>query len=568
MSSDTSNVESKVGKLVAGRYKLLQQIGSGGMGVVYAAQHHLTKRLVAVKMLHVESSGRSEHVARFMQEAELISKIVHPNIVEVFDMGQDPDDSTFFIAQTLLEGRSLRKHLRTLPEGMAPAAAVDLIIPLLGALVAVHKCGIIHRDIKPENIFLADSDHGEVVPKLLDFGISKATGESDVARFRTGTGVVLGTPDYLSREQALGDPTIDARTDIWSIGIVLYEMLSGRVPYKGNTAVAVIANIMSKSPPRIETLAPRTPPGLAKIVHRAVAPDRADRYPSALEFLSDLLALPDFYSAVPEEQPHIRFRRSLPSELHGRPGRPSISPVKGPKKPTITGFEDTIENRNTPAAWIRSLRASPDRTRMMAFSVGTIIVLGAVAAIWSWQRPAVSTGRVVAATRSTPPVTILRQPVPVAPSVAPAVAAIVPPTAAPPARQEAAPVSASTAERALGAPPVVPPPSPAAEQARPTARAHTATARPRRATAVRPEPTSRLTRSGGTASIERQGQVSRVLRAFVVDSCVRRVVRSGQACTDTSATIRVAVGPTGAAEQVTVTGSPHIAPKIPRKTAC
>ncbi|MBP6830655.1 MAG: serine/threonine protein kinase, partial [Deltaproteobacteria bacterium] len=151
MSSDTSNVESKVGKLVAGRYKLLQQIGSGGMGVVYAAQHHLTKRLVAVKMLHVESSGRSEHVARFMQEAELISKIVHPNIVEVFDMGQDPDDSTFFIAQTLLEGRSLRKHLRTLPEGMAPAAAVDLIIPLLGALVAVHKCGIIHRDIKPEN---------------------------------------------------------------------------------------------------------------------------------------------------------------------------------------------------------------------------------------------------------------------------------------------------------------------------------------------------------------------------------------------------------------------------------
>jgi tetratricopeptide (TPR) repeat protein len=235
-------------------------------------------------VLHTSHAREPKNVERFVLQARTAARIEHANVVQVLDLGQDPGDGSFFIVQEFLKGTDLRHALGSTP--MPPAEALDILIPIMDGLVAVHAHGIIHRDIKPENIFLSRSPAGEVVPKLIDFGVAKAPVEEGLRITTVNT--LLGTVDYMPPEQLRGD-ALDGRADVWAVGVVLYEMLAGRRPFEGPTDAAVLTAVLSTAAPRIEEQA-RVPADLAAVVHRALEPDRERRFASMLEMLQALLA--------------------------------------------------------------------------------------------------------------------------------------------------------------------------------------------------------------------------------------------------------------------------------------
>ena len=266
----------RVGKVLEGKYRLLRLIGKGGMGAVYEAQHTKISRKMAIKLLHAELADSAEMAERFTREAQAASSIGHPNIVEIQDVGQT-EDGAVFIVMELLEGRSLTSLLSssgTLP----PGQAVSITLQILSALRAAHAKGIIHRDLKPDNVFLARDRRANVQVKIVDFGISKIKDSAGAEPGLTKTGAVLGTPYYMAPEQARGEKDIDERIDIWSMGVMLFQMLSGKLPYPGDSYNAVISKILTEPVPPIMEAAPDIPEGLAAIVDKALAKDRDERY--------------------------------------------------------------------------------------------------------------------------------------------------------------------------------------------------------------------------------------------------------------------------------------------------
>ncbi len=241
------------GTVVAGKFALIREIASGGMGTVFEAHDMLVDRVVALKLMHPYLNAKPEIVARFIREAQAAARIRHPNVVAILEMGKRRD-GTFYIVQEMLMGRTLREHLDECGK-LEPAEAVTIAIPILGGLAAAHASRIIHRDVKPENIILWHAPSGERVPKLIDFGIAKAT--SDGARLPTIThyGALVGTPHYMSPEQAWGH-AVDVRTDIWAMGVVLFEMLAGQTPFDGETSEEILMKIRMNDPPRIEDVVP------------------------------------------------------------------------------------------------------------------------------------------------------------------------------------------------------------------------------------------------------------------------------------------------------------------------
>jgi serine/threonine protein kinase len=285
---DTADASAGVGAVVGGKYMLKSLIGTGGMGAVYEAENTWTRRPVALKLLHPAFANSREVVERFMQEAQLASQIRHPNIVDVLDLGQEPSDNSLFIVQELLHGNDLRTLLDASGRLDVPTA-IDIALPLMGALAVAHRRGVVHRDIKPENIFLAHDDSGEVVPKLIDFGISKIATDAPGSRNLTQSGTLVGTPNYMSPEQARGDAQIDGRSDVWSLGVVLYEMLSGCVPFDAPNQNVLMVKIIMEQAPRIETVAPDVHPALAAIVHGALVNDREGRFSDMPAFIAAVL---------------------------------------------------------------------------------------------------------------------------------------------------------------------------------------------------------------------------------------------------------------------------------------
>ncbi len=282
---------ARIGRVVAGKYKLLRLLGAGGMGAVYEAENTWTHRRVAIKVLRASLTRDVDTVSRFLQEARAASAVRHPHIVDVLDMGrEESDDGALYIVQALLEGVDLRARMRA-GGRIAPDEVVATMAPILEALAVAHAAGIVHRDVKPENIFLADRAHGAPVPTLIDFGVSKVLrpDASEVSP-HTREGAPMGTLAYMSPEQARGDVTLDGRTDVWSVGVVMYEMLCGRSPFDGATYGLRIVQIITEDAPRIETLAPDVPRALADVVHRALRRDRALRFADAAAFRRALLA--------------------------------------------------------------------------------------------------------------------------------------------------------------------------------------------------------------------------------------------------------------------------------------
>ena len=284
-----------LGTTLAGRYRLLRRLGEGGMGVVYEATHAVIGRSLAVKVLHERYVDRPEVAARLMNEARLASAIRNQHIVDIFDFGETSDGRTF-VAMELCAGCSLAQTIRAVGP-LDERRAGEIALQVSDALGAAHAAGILHRDVKPENIFLVPRDGGDFV-KVLDFGISKAMrgfdplgagGGADAEALRlTHTGMVLGTPFYMSPEQARGDDNIDHRIDIYALGVILYEALTGEVPFSGTNYLSIISEVQHREVVRPRELRPEVSPAMERVVLRAIHRDRDQRYPSMVALGEDL----------------------------------------------------------------------------------------------------------------------------------------------------------------------------------------------------------------------------------------------------------------------------------------
>ncbi len=268
--------------LIAGKYRVLRVLGRGGMGVVYEAENTWTGRRVAVKVLADERRD-AEQVARFLQEARTTATLRHPAVVDVLDMGRDPDTQDLYLVQELLVGETLRARLDR-DGALAPAEAVRVVRAVLEGLAAAHAAGVVHRDVKPSNVMLTD---GGARPRLIDFGIAKAAA-GDASAVETSTGQILGTPAYMAPEQLRGERSVDAQADVWSAGAVLYECLSGRAPFRADNYNLLVYAVLSGEARPLRDAVPDVPPGLAAVVDRALSPDRARRYASAAAMLDAL----------------------------------------------------------------------------------------------------------------------------------------------------------------------------------------------------------------------------------------------------------------------------------------
>jgi serine/threonine-protein kinase len=259
--------------LLDGRYRVLRRIGAGGMADVWLAEDEHLQREVALKVLHRHFAQDREFVARFQREAEAAAALQHPNIVSVYDRGEI--DGVNYIAMQYVQGQTLKQLIE---RGLAPEQAVALVRQVLEAARAAHRQGIVHRDLKPQNVIV----DGEGKALVTDFGIARA-GVSEI----TQTGSVMGTPHYLSPEQAQGYE-VTTVSDLYSIGVILYEALTGRVPFEGESAVAVAMKQVSQTPQRPSSVNPRVSPALDAVVMRALAKEPGERFQNADAFIAAL----------------------------------------------------------------------------------------------------------------------------------------------------------------------------------------------------------------------------------------------------------------------------------------
>jgi eukaryotic-like serine/threonine-protein kinase len=262
------------GIVIDERYRLDRKIGSGGMADVWLADDTELGRKVAIKILHDNFAQDSEFVQRFQREAQAAAGLQHPNVVGIFDRGAF--DGTYFIAMEYVDGPSLKDLVKG---GMSPKDAIGFTRQILNAARFAHRKGIVHRDLKPQNVLI----DGEGRARVADFGIARAGESSSI----TATGSVMGTAQYISPEQAQGKPTTP-RSDIYSVGVILYEELTGRVPFEGDSAVAVALKQVSEAPRRPSTINPNVPPALDAVVMRALAKDPDSRFKDADAFLKAL----------------------------------------------------------------------------------------------------------------------------------------------------------------------------------------------------------------------------------------------------------------------------------------
>jgi serine/threonine protein kinase len=275
------NSDPIVGQKVADRYELISLLGKGGMGVVYRAVHIATGRHLAVKLLSRDADDGAAR--RFLREARIAAKVSHPNLVDVIDVGK-MEEGGMFLALELLEGEALSAHLRR-KGSMRPEDALDALVPIIDALGALHAAGVVHRDIKPSNIFLSLDGTARIVPKLLDLGVSKPL---DPGEALTETGMMLGTPHYMSPEQATGAVDVGVAADIWAMGVVLFEALSGDRPFSAETIPGLLHKIATDRPPRLCDRMPKLPASIGKAIDIALAYDPSSRHASAAD-LADAL---------------------------------------------------------------------------------------------------------------------------------------------------------------------------------------------------------------------------------------------------------------------------------------
>lgn len=318
-----------VGQTV-GNYRILAKLGTGGMGAVYLAEHPLIGKKVALKVIHRELAGNREVVQRFFQEARAVNTIGHENIVEIHDFGQTPQGDHFYIME-YLDGRTLASVIAR-ERQLDVLRALHIGVQLCNGLAAAHACGVIHRDLKPDNVMLLQRQGNPDFVKILDFGLAKmfASGQSPL----TAMGVILGTPQYMSPEACESKRDVDHRTDVYAVGVLLFQMLTGVLPFDGASMGEVLVKQVTQLPPAPRGYNPDIPPSVEQIVLRCLAKAADGRFPTMMA-LRDALMAPDAYlassppmaaarSVAPGEGPTVAavlaHARARTAEPFARPG--------------------------------------------------------------------------------------------------------------------------------------------------------------------------------------------------------------------------------------------------------
>jgi len=336
---------SLVGEVLDGRYRIIKKLGEGGMGEVYAAEHiHIEKRF-AIKLLRPEILGNPEAVTRFRQEARSSSSIGHRNIIAVEDFGTLPD-GRIYMCMELLAGAALN-DLITTPQPID--RLLNIMIQTGHGLAAAHAKGIVHRDMKPENIYVTINAQNEDIPKLLDFGIAKVAG-NDGQNNLTRTGTIFGTPFYMAPEQALGNP-VDARTDIYAVGVIMYEIFAGSLPFQGESFMGILTQHITTEPEPVASRAAKAgrqlPNGLADIITRCMQKNPAQRFSSMDELVNELIqiyrgiagaGMSTYMQAFPVPVTSARMAVPTPGGMTASPGVHPTVGVGGPPMQTPYGM--------------------------------------------------------------------------------------------------------------------------------------------------------------------------------------------------------------------------------------
>jgi serine/threonine-protein kinase len=306
------------GTLVDGRYEIVRLLSEGGMGAVYVVEHRFLRKQLALKVLHAELARDADALARFEREARAASRIDHPNVVRVTDFGRTEAGEPYLVME-LLAGHTLADEL-TQGQHLPPGRARFIAVEVLRGLEEANLRGVVHRDLKPENVILVpgpESNVGGEAVKVVDFGIAQLRTDGD--QRMTSTGAVMGTPLYMAPEQVRGQADLDARVDVYAVGVMLYEMLAGRTPYEGDTFGAIAHEILSAKPQPLATVAPEVDPAWSALVMHAFAGDREQRFASARQLREALERLPA--TAAPEA-----YRQARASRLTDLPRGPQVTP--------------------------------------------------------------------------------------------------------------------------------------------------------------------------------------------------------------------------------------------------
>jgi len=324
------------GTVLAGKFRVVSLLGEGGMGRVYEIEHELTKHRRALKLLHASMAAMPSVVERFLREASAAGRVGNPHIVETFDAGVLETGAPYLVME-MLRGRPLSARIS---EGKMPLPeVVDLIGQAAAGVHAAHNAGIVHRDLKPDNLFITDGADGRPFVKILDFGISKFDPQKTGGLQLTQEGAALGTPYYMPPEQIRGEGNIDARADVYALGVILYECLAGVRPFEADTLPQLAIMIHTGQPPPITVHRPELPADFVALVHGAMATDRARRIQSAgeLKSLLERFGSVGFRSEIrhsPLPPPSVVPARALSTSAAGvslRPAPPSVAPSKAPR---------------------------------------------------------------------------------------------------------------------------------------------------------------------------------------------------------------------------------------------
>jgi eukaryotic-like serine/threonine-protein kinase len=378
-----------------GNYRITAKLGEGGMGVVYLAEHPVIGRKVAMKAIHPELSRNPEVVSRFVTEAKSVNQIGNEHIVDIHDFGTTGDGEFYFIME-FLQGEALVDRLKR-SSPMEVERALAIALQVTDALGASHQHGIIHRDLKPENIFLITKSHTPDFVKVLDFGLAKLTQGEDKVSHKTRTGSVMGTPYYMSPEQCEGKANIDHRSDIYSLGVILFEMVTGKIPFGGEGYGEIIVKHITAPVPPPRAINPLLPYSVEAIILRAMAKRRDERFQTMEEFAAALQD-PDSYAAsapIVDTDGAPSAPIAIPAANGSAPGRRADSVVSGqvvfgdstpalgaPSAPMPTTFGDAageLTDDDFPPA-------RKSRKTAIAALAAAVLVAGGIAAYFFTQR--------------------------------------------------------------------------------------------------------------------------------------------------------------------------------------
>ncbi len=431
-----------VGDLLDDKYRIVRVIGEGGWGVVYEGENVRTLTRVAIKVLRTHSGVTADVRARFEREAQAGGRIGSEHIVEVFDLGVLPD-GTHFMVMELLPGEDLATRLRC-GGALDPVIAAKLVVQLLDGLTAAHHAGILHRDLKPENLFLVPTRSGEDFVKILDFGVSKF---SVPGMSGTRTGAVLGSPFYMAPEQARGLKHVDGRTDLYSVGALMFECVTGRVPFDGENFNDLMFKIALAPRPNPLHFRPDLDLELASIIVKAIAADPRDRFASAEDFRAALVIWIESQGAGPVLTPDVRRVSRTQRPAGNAPSQTGTTPRDvaasiTPRNSAPVAAETAVD---TP---LSSSSPAPGNNRkqvvLAALSTALALAIGAGVARWGLHRATEAGPGPSAAARALPAVT--------EPAAAPTSSGVTGTVAAPPSF----PVAPDPSE-ARAAPPAAPP---------------------------------------------------------------------------------------------------------------